>query len=86
MLLRNLNAASGLLNGTRLIAGKMYDDSLDLGILTDRILDNGYYYLTPFDATMSSSFERQFPATLAFCITINKAQGQTFDLVVNLFA
>ena len=38
--------------------------------------------LTLADFTLPFSFRRrQFPIQLAFCITINKAQGQTLDSV-----
>lgn len=38
--------------------------------------------LSPSDTTVPFSFKRrQFPIKVAFCITINKAQGQTIDRV-----
>jgi ATP-dependent exoDNAse (exonuclease V) alpha subunit len=38
--------------------------------------------LSPADSTLPFSFKRrQFPIRLAFCMTINKAQGQTLDTV-----
>lgn len=86
MLLRNLNATQGLLNGTRLIVRNMYDNCLDLEIITgekkgQRALINRID-LSPSDTSLPFSFKRrQFPIRLAFCMTINKAQGQTLDCV-----
>jgi len=48
MLLKNLNAAKRLLNGTRLIVRKMYDNMLDLEVLT-------YLDLSPSLTTMPST-------------------------------
>lgn len=86
MLLRNLNATKGLLNGTRLIVKKMYDNVLDLEVLTGVNMGQRVLLpridLSPSDNIVPFSFKRrQFPIKLAFCITINKAQGQTLDRV-----
>lgn len=86
MLLRNLNASQGLLNGTRLIVRNMYDNCLDLEIITGERVGQRVFIpkidLTPSDTTLPFSFKRrQFPIRLAFCMTINKAQGQTLDRV-----
>ena len=84
MLLQNLNAMNGLLNGTRLIVGKMYANSLDLEIITDANIGQRVLIpridLSPSDATVPFSFKRrQFPIRLALCVTINKALGQTIE-------
>ena len=86
MLLRNLNVKHGLLNGTRLVVRKMFHNSLNLevitGIQTGRRILLPKIDLSPADATLPFSFKRrQFPIRLAFCMTINKAQGQTLDRV-----
>lgn len=86
MLLRNLNVKHGLLNGTRLIVRKMFNNSLDLevitGVQTGRRILLPKIDLSPADSTLPFSFKRrQFPIRLAFCMTINKAQGQTLDRV-----
>ena len=86
MLLRNMNVALGLLNGTRLIVRNMYTNALDLEIITGvecgrRIL-LPRVDLSPADSTLPFSFKRrQFPVKLAFCMTINKSQGQTLEKV-----
>lgn len=86
MLLRNMNVALGLLNGTRLIVRKMHTNALDLEIITGvecgrRIL-LPRVDLSPADSTLPFSFKRrQFPIKLAFCMTVNKAQGQMLEKV-----
>jgi ATP-dependent DNA helicase PIF1 len=86
MLLRNLNYTTGLLNGTRLIVKKMHKNILDLEIITGKNIGQRVLLpridLSPSDTTVPFSFKRrQFPIKVAFCITINKAQGQTIDRV-----
>jgi hypothetical protein len=86
ILLRNLNVADGLCNGTRLtllgatprvLTYKIINGSnANRTVLIPRIsldtTDNAY----PFVMT-----RRQFPVRLAFAMTINKAQGQTLTRV-----
>jgi len=86
ILLRNLNPMKGLLTGTRLIVRKMYENSLDLEIITGRNIGQGVLLpridLSPSDTTVPLSLKRrQVTIRLAFCITIDKAQGQTTDRV-----
>ena len=86
MLLRNLNVSKGLLNGTRLIVRKLYENCLDLQVISgekagERIL-LPRIDLSPADSSLPFSFKRrQFPIRIAFCMTINKAQGQTLTRV-----
>ena len=70
-LLRNLNTTEGLLNGTRLIVKSMYDNYLDLEIITGEKVRKRVLIpridLSPSDTTLPFSFKRrQFPAHLAF--------------------
>jgi len=86
ILLRNLNPVKGLLNGTRLIFRRMYENSLDLEIIAARNIGQRVLLpridLSPSDTTVPFSFKRrQFPVRLAFCITIDKAQEQIIDRV-----
>ena len=83
MLLRNLNMHSGLCNGTRLIVKELHDNlivaetiTIKQTVLIPRIK------LAPSDINLPFVLERrQFPVRLAYSMTINKAQGQTFDKV-----
>ena len=86
MLLRNLDAKKGLCNGTRLVIRSMMDHVLDAQILTGSRKGGRVFipriWLDSMDPTIPFDFRRrQFPIRLAFCMTINKAQGQTLDFV-----
>ena len=84
MLLRNLDIKRGLCNGTRLILKRMHDYVLDGEVLTgpnkgQRVLIPRIK-LAPSDVALPFTLQRtQFPIRLAYCMTINKSQGQTFD-------
>jgi ATP-dependent DNA helicase PIF1 len=86
ILLRNLNPARGLCNGTRLICRKMYQHLIDAEIITgthagDRVFIHRVT-LTPSDTGFAFDLERrQFPVRPCFSMTINKAQSQTMDFV-----
>ena len=88
MLLRNLDTRKGLSNGVRLKVIHMYDRILDCQILSGspKFIGKRVYVpkvrLTPSDTQLPFKFSRiQFPIRLAYCITINKSQGQSFDQV-----
>ena len=74
------------MNGTRLCVEALYDNVLDLKIITgdasgERVLIPRID-LSPSDTSLPFKLRRrQFPIKLAFAITINKAQGQTLDRV-----
>ena len=86
MLLRNLNLKSGLCNGTRLMVLDMKAHVIMCEILTGvhkgdivslpRINIEYKGADLPFTLT-----RKQFPVRLCFAMTINKAQGQTFERV-----
>ena len=83
ILLRNLNVHSGLCNGTRLVVKELHDNlivaetiTIKQTVLIPRIK------LAPSNINLPFVSERlQFPVRLAYSMTINKAQGQTFDKV-----
>lgn len=86
MLIRNMNLGSGLVNGVRMVVLKMSEKSLKLKLITGVGKGNIVFMpkikLISTDPNMPFKFTRiQFPFRLAFAITINKAQGQTFSKV-----
>lgn len=87
MLLRNLSISSGLCNGTRLILDGWTANSLRVRVLSGSYKNNVYFLpritlSTADDVRIPFNMCRhQFPVRLAYAMTINKAQGQTFDRV-----
>ena len=92
ILIRNLNIARGLCNGTRLLVKQVIN-----GAIIEAMVMSGhatYIGTTVFipriklfgDDTLPFKWSRlQFPVRIAFAITINKSQGQTFEHVVLCF-
>ena len=86
ILLRNINPAEGLCNGTRLIIKECYLNTIDAEILTG--VNQGKriflprFKLSPSDIDfLFTLVRRQFPIKLSFAMTINKAQGQTIPIM-----
>jgi hypothetical protein len=89
MLLRNLNTALGLANGTRLIVvhcgSRLLQAEVMVGAHAGKQVLLPRISLTPSDGNMPFKFiRRQFPIRPAFALTINKSQGQTL-LRVGIF-
>ena len=86
LLLRNLNASQGLCNGTRLIVQQVTQNLIKSKISFGR--RRGAVVLIPKIKLTYEGLELpfklcrvQFPVCLAFAMTINKAQGQTYNKV-----
>ncbi|KAF2365689.1 P-loop containing nucleoside triphosphate hydrolase [Trinorchestia longiramus] len=76
----------GLCNGTRLQVIQLHEHSIEASIISDSHAHNRVLIprikLNPSDANIPFVLRRtQFPVRLFYSMTINKAQGQTFDRV-----
>ena len=85
VLLRNLTASQGLCNETRLIMIKLQQNIFEAKAIYS---DNSQTFfiprlpMIPYDSNMPFKYKRkQFPVRLAFSMTINKSQGQTFEKI-----
>jgi hypothetical protein len=84
MLLRNLNVDEGLCNGTRMIVLDMKPHAI-LCQIASGSKKGEQHWIPRINVTSDQRFftinRKQFPLKLAFSMTINKAQGQTFEKV-----
>ena len=87
MLIRNLSITDGLCNGTRLKITKLFKYNIEAEIITGEKCGNKVFIPRITLNTGNSSslpfvlYRKQFPLILAFTMTINKSQGQSFDSV-----
>jgi hypothetical protein len=86
MLLRNIDPASGLCNGTRLIITRMGRCVLQCKVITGSNIGHKVliprFSLTPSDKRIPFKFRRkQFPLMVSFAMTINKSQGQSLRYI-----
>ncbi|XP_073300588.1 uncharacterized protein [Primulina huaijiensis] len=87
MLLRNLDPADGLCNGTRMVCKEFKENvihaEISVGIHAGKQVFIPRIPLSPSENEVYPfTFKRkQFPIRLCFAMTINKAQGQTIPVV-----
>ena len=86
MLLRNLNSARGLCNGTRLTVEGMNENFIIAKVLSGKAEGQTIFIpridVIPTDTDLPFQLKRrQFPIMLASVMTINKSQGQSLDSV-----
>jgi ATP-dependent DNA helicase PIF1 len=86
MLLRNIDQASGLCNGTRLQVKDLGKNIITASVINSTNDGETIYIprmdLVPTDSGLPFKFcRRQFPISLCFAMTINKSQGQSLSKV-----
>jgi ATP-dependent DNA helicase PIF1 len=87
ILLRNIDPANGLCNGTRLVVRGFQRNTIDAEIMVgDHVGKRIFLPRIPLcpshDEMLPFQFKRkQFPVRLSFAMTVNKAQGQTIPNV-----
>jgi ATP-dependent DNA helicase PIF1 len=86
LLLRNLNQSIGLCNGTRLIVKRLGQRVIEAEIITGNNVGKRVFIPCIIMSPSGTDWpfvlrRRQFLVRMAFAITINKSQGQTFNNV-----
>ncbi len=86
LLLRNLNQLIRLCNGTRLIVKRLGQHVIKVEIITGNNVGKRVFIPRIIMSPLGTNWpfvlrRRQFPVRMAFAITINKSQGQTFNNV-----
>lgn len=90
VLLRNLNLAKGLCNGTRLVVTGVAANALRCRVITGKragdtfVLPRINLLHSGNDACPFTFYRFQFPIRAAYTMTINKAQGQSLERVAVL--
>ena len=82
MILRNLQPREGVCNGSRGIVSRINTRILEVQLFNGRTVLVPRIKLISADQNEPFKLRRlQFPVSLSFAMTINKSQGQTFDVV-----
>ncbi|XP_057444945.1 uncharacterized protein LOC130737204 [Lotus japonicus] len=86
MLMRNIDVARGLCNGTRLIVDKLRPNLIYGRVINGNRAGSMAYIprmsIVPSDGGLHVKIQRrQFPVSVCFAMTINKSQGQTLGRV-----
>ncbi len=86
MVLKNLDTKNSLCNGTRLFVRGLSQNVIKAehasGKQKGKIVFIPRITISPSDADIPFTLKRhQFPVVLAFAMTINKSQGQTFNKI-----
>ncbi|XP_057444949.1 uncharacterized protein LOC130737209 [Lotus japonicus] len=86
MLIRNIDQAAGLCNGTRMIINVLTKYIIVATVLNGNNMGETAFIprmsLTPSNSDIPFKFQRrQFPVALCFAMTINKSQGQSLSHV-----
>ena len=80
MLLRNIDHANGLCNGTRLLVKRLHTNLIEAVLLSNpnKTVFIPRMITSPSGQHLGYEFKRrQFPVRVAYAMSINKAQGQT---------
>jgi ATP-dependent DNA helicase PIF1 len=86
MLLRNLDQADGLCNGTRATITRLENNVIEAKIVTGKnigqLIGIPRMPMSPSQSPWPFKLiRRQFPIMISFAMTINKSQGQSLDYV-----